>query len=127
MRLRNGTIARNNESKPKRKYVRKMVNPPNNSGEQPPHSTGDNTVTVNVIEAMPSTASTTTTSLFDRRQYGCSEYDRSNAFYNEHNDNIVERSMWTRKITPRANAWATSNPKTSRGPVVLSHMACQLL
>lgn len=37
-----------------------MVNPPNNNGEQPPHSTRENTVVVNVTEAMPSTVSTTT-------------------------------------------------------------------
>lgn len=59
MKLRSGTLVRNNASRPKRKIVRKMVNPPNNNGEQPPHFIGENTATVNVIEAMPSTVSMT--------------------------------------------------------------------
>lgn len=62
MKSRSGKVARNNASRPKSKYVRKMVNPPNNNAEQLPHSIGENTTTMNVTEAMPSTASTTTIS-----------------------------------------------------------------
>lgn len=48
------------------------------------------------------------------REYVRNECDRSNALYSEHNDNTIERSKWTSNIIPRANAWATSNPKTSK-------------
>ena len=35
MRLRSGKLAKNKGQIPKRKYTRKMVNPPSKNGEQP--------------------------------------------------------------------------------------------
>lgn len=54
MRLRSGKVATTNEATPKRRYVRRMLNPPNNNLET--------TATIYVFEAIASTASTTTIS-----------------------------------------------------------------
>lgn len=60
MRLRSGKVATNNEPIPKRRYVRRMANPPNNNGEQPHWSTGETTAITSVSRAIPSTTSMTT-------------------------------------------------------------------
>ena len=68
MLLRSGKLATNNEDRPRRRYTRKMANPnpPNTSNHQNPQnsevpppvsSTGGNTVSAPVSEAIPSVSS----------------------------------------------------------------------
>ena len=59
MRLRCGKITKREVRKPVRRYVRRMVNPRNNNGDQPSNSAGTGTVFAIVTEPIPSTVSTT--------------------------------------------------------------------
>lgn len=59
MRLISGRIARKSEALPKRKNIRRMVNPPNNNGEKPSRMTGESTIVAIVTEAILLTMSTT--------------------------------------------------------------------
>lgn len=61
MRLRCGKIKKREVRRPVRRYIRIMVNPRNNNGDQPSNSVGTGTISATVIEPIASTASATVT------------------------------------------------------------------
>lgn len=60
MRLKSGNITKKEVRNPTRRYVRKMVTPRNNNGEQPSNSVGVGTITASSTGPISSIARTTT-------------------------------------------------------------------